>query len=139
MGIEDLLILLGWITAISYSMAVSNYFVKYINKKYISKLGEAHKEIIKRYRRIMKFIVKNHKWIGTIAILSLMVHVALAMRFNRIMLTGIISASLITAVFLLGLYGSYINKGHRGIWLKIHRILAFLLIIAVVIHIMDAS
>ncbi len=38
-------------------------------------------------------------------------------------------------IFFLGIYGAFINKRHKGMWLKIHRGMAFALLIAIVIHI----
>ena len=132
----DLIGFLGWITAISFGIVILNYFVKYINKKYINKLGKEKKQIVDLYRKIMKVIVKNHKLVGTIAVFSVLAHFFIALSSNRISITGIIAAILMAMIFLLGVYGEFINKNYKGMWLKVHRVLAFVIIIAIGIHIL---
>jgi hypothetical protein len=136
MKTEDLIGLLGWVTAISFGIAILNFFVKYINKKYISKLGKDKKQIVDLYRKIMRIIVKNHKLVGTIAVVSVLIHFFIAFSANRIKITGIIAAAIMAILFLLGFYGAYINKNYKGMWLKVHRILAFSLIIAIIVHVL---
>jgi hypothetical protein len=130
-----LLGLFGIITVISFSIAISNYFVKYIHKKYINKLGNEKKEFVNMYRRIMKIIIKNHKLVGTIAIFSVLIHFYAGFTSNRISITGLIAALFMAIIFLLGIYGAFINKNHKGMWLKVHRIMAFVLLAAITIHI----
>ena len=132
----DLIGFLGWVTAISFGIAILNFFVKYINKKYISKLGKDKKQIVDLYRKIMRIIVKNHKLVGTIAVVSVLIHFFIAFSANRIKITGIIAAAIMATIFLLGFYGAYINKNYKGMWLKVHRILAFSLIIAIIVHVL---
>jgi hypothetical protein len=132
----DLIGFLGWVTAISFGIAILNFFVKYINKKYISKLGKDKKQIVDLYRKIMRIIVKNHKLVGTIAVVSVLIHFFIAFSANRIKITGIIAAAIMAILFLLGFYGAYINKNYKGMWLKVHRILAFSLIIAIIVHVL---
>lgn len=132
----DLIELLGWITAISFGIAILNYFMKYINKKYINKLGKEHKEIVVWYRKIMKVIIKNHKLAGVIAVFSVITHSFVAYSTNHIRISGIIAALLMATMLFLGVYGAYINKNYRGNWLKVHRIIAFALIAAIGFHVL---
>lgn len=136
MSDRTLINFLGWVTAISFCLAILNYFVKYINKKYINKLGKDKKQIVDLYRKIMKLIIKNHKLLGTIAVVSVLSHFLIAFPSNRIRITGIIAAVLMFIIFSLGVYGAYINKNYKGLWLKVHRIIAFSLIVAIVIHVL---
>lgn len=78
MNSKDLIGILGWVTVISFGIAILNYFIKYVNKKYISKLGKDKKQIVDIYRKIMKIIVKNHKLAGTIAVISVLAHFFIA-------------------------------------------------------------
>lgn len=135
MKIADLIGFLGWVTAISFGLAILNFFVKYINKKYINKLGKEKKQIVDLYRKIMKLIVKNHKLLGTIAIFSVLTHFIIAFLSNRISVTGIIAAILMATIFSLGVYGAFINKNYKGMWLKMHRVMAFALLLAIAIHV----
>ncbi|MBU3190013.1 hypothetical protein KPL51_10700 [Clostridium bowmanii] len=113
-----------------------NFFVKYINKKYINKLGKEKKQLVDIYRKVMRLIVKNHKLAGTIAVVSVLTHFFIALSSNRISITGIIAALIMASIFSLGVYGAYINKNYKGMWLKVHRVLAFSLIVAIFIHIL---
>jgi hypothetical protein len=136
MKTEDLIGLLGWVTAISFGIAILNFFVKYINKKYINKLGKEKKQLVDLYRKIMKLIIKNHKLAGTIAIFSVLAHFFIAFSSDNIKISGIIAALFMASIFILGFYGAFINKSHKGMWLKAHRIMAFALIIAIGIHVL---
>ncbi|MBU3158468.1 hypothetical protein KPL37_01615 [Clostridium frigoris] len=112
-----------------------NYFVKVINKRYISKLGKEKKQMIDLYRKLMKLIIKYHKLAGTIAIFTVLTHFIIAFSSGRISITGIVAASFMVIIFFLGVYGAFINKNRKGMWLKVHRTMAFVLLLAVVIHI----
>ena len=132
----DLIGFLGWVTVISFGISISNFFLKYINKKYINKLGKEKKQIVDLYRKVMKLSIKNHKLAGTIAVFAVLAHFFIAFSAKGISITGIIAASLMVIIFILGIYGTFINKNNKGIWLKIHRLIAFALIIAIAIHIL---
>lgn len=132
----DLIGFLGWVTAISFSLAILNFFVKYINKKYISKLGKEKKQLVDMYRKVMKIIIKNHKLVGSIAVVSVLTHFFIAFSSNRISITGIIAATIMASIFCLGVYGAYINKNYKAMWLKVHRVLAFTLILAIATHVL---
>jgi len=125
----------GIITVISFSVAISNYFVKYVHKKYIIKLGNEKKPLVDLYRKIMRIIIKNHKLVGTIAIFSVLTHFFVGFLSNRISITGVIAALFMFIIFFLGIYGAFINKNHKGMWLKVHRAMAFVLLVAIVIHV----
>lgn len=125
----------GIITVISFSVAISNYFVKYVHKKYIIKLGNEKKPLVDLYRKIMRIIIKNHKLVGTIAIFSVLTHFFVVFLSNRISITGVIAALFMFIIFFLGIYGAFINKNHKGMWLKVHRAMAFVLLVAIVIHV----
>lgn len=136
MGTRELIGLLGILTILSFGVAILNFFVKYINKNYINKLGEDKKQIVVFYRKIMKVIIKYHKVAGTIAVVSVLTHFYIAFSARGINITGAIAASILLSIFALGVYGTFINKNHKGIWLKVHRILAFALIVAIGIHVL---
>ncbi|MGL5353318.1 MAG: hypothetical protein ACRDA5_08320, partial [Clostridium sp.] len=86
--------------------------------------------------KIMKIIIKNHKLIGTIAVVAVSTHFFIAFSAGDIKITGIIAAVLMLIIFILGIYGAYIRKSNKGIELKIHRIISFALIIAIAIHVL---
>jgi len=136
MNNKDLIELLGSVTVISFSVAMLNFLLKFINKKYINKLGEDKKQIVTLYRKIMIPFIKLHKVAGTIAVFSVLTHFYIAFSSGRVSITGIIAALLMITIFALGFYGAFINKNYKGKWLKVHRILAFCLIVAIGIHIL---
>ena len=136
MNNKDLIELLGSVTVISFSVAMLNFFLKFINKKYINKLGEDKKQIVILYRKIMIPFIKLHKVAGTIAVVSVLTHFYIAFSSGRVSITGLIAALLMITIFALGFYGAFINKNYKDKWLKVHRILAFCLIVAIGIHIL---
>jgi len=63
-------------------------------------------------------------------------HFSIAFFNNNISITGILAALFMATIFFLGVYGAFINKKYKGKWLKVHRIMAFCLLAAIVIHVM---
>lgn len=126
---------LGWVTAVSFGFALLNYLLKFVYKKYISKLGKDKGLIVNYYKRIMRQVIKYHKLAGITAMISVALHFIAAFMNNKIKITGIISAVLMLILVLLGVYGTYINKNLRGRWVKIHRAAAFILLLTILIHI----
>lgn len=125
----------GWISLLGYSISVLNFFMKYINKKYINKLSKENKKYIDMYRLIMKYVVRYHKLAGVIASVSIIVHFYLMYKYRGLSITGLIAAIFMWIVGILGIYGFSINKNMRGSWVKIHRILGLILILLVLIHV----
>ncbi|MEI7884912.1 MAG: hypothetical protein WCI30_06130 [Clostridia bacterium] len=135
MGNGDLIELLGSVTAISFGLAILNFFVKRINRMFISKLGAEQKPLADLYRKLMRLVVKYHKLVGTIAVVAVLLHFYIAYTANNIRIDGIIAGVMMTVIFLLGFYGAFINKNYKGIWLKIHRVIPFALALAIGIHV----
>lgn len=127
---------LGILTALFFGLAILNYFVKLVNKKFINNLGKDKKPMVDLYRKIMKLIIKNHKIFGVLAVVALLAHFFIGFASNSIKITGIIAAVLLVATFSLGVYGAFINKNKKGVWLKIHRIVPFILILAIGLHVL---
>ncbi|KOF57694.1 MULTISPECIES: hypothetical protein [Clostridium] len=128
--------LLGWIGIWGYILALLNFFVKYINKKFINKLPKDKQKLISGYRIIMKYIVKYHKVIGIVASLAIIVHLYLMYTRIGLSIPGLIAALIMWTIFALGIYGVAINKNFRGKWVKVHRVLAFILIFVMLFHVM---
>lgn len=128
--------LFGWIGVWGYVVALLNFFIKYINKKYINKLPKDKKTFISTYRIIMRFLVKYHKIAGVIASIAVVVHLYLMYNVKGLSIPGLVAAIVMWIVFSLGIYGFGINKNMKAPWVKIHRILSFVLILLIVFHIM---
>lgn len=127
--------MLGWIGAIGYLIALLNFFMKYINKKYINKLSKDKKKYVDVYRFVMKYVVKYHRVAGVIATLAIIIHFFIMYNYRWLSMSGLYAAIAMWIIFALGIYGTKINKNIRGPWVKIHRVLSFILILLVVWHI----
>jgi len=83
----------------------------------------------------MKFIVKNHKLFGLLTAVALIAHFTVQYSLFGLSTTGAMAgATLILQVFLGGYI--YRKKIRKGFWFKFHRMLAFILVIAILIHIL---
>ena len=132
----DIAGILGWIVVWGFVFVMLNFVLKFFNKKLISKLPQDKKKFVVIYRTVMKFVLKYHKLVGIITSLTVIIHLVLMSIFVKVSITGLIAMILMLGIFFLGIYGAYFNKNLKGIWLKIHRVLAFLLIIAIIVHVM---
>jgi len=126
----------GMLTGIAFGIAILNFFIKYINKIYINKLSNDKKDLKQTYRSIMKPIVKYHKIAGILAIVFLAIHFYATFSNGRIKFNGVIAGIIMLIVVSLGIYGFKISKNKRGSWLKLHRVLAFVLLFAIVFHVL---
>lgn len=124
---------LGWVGVWAYIFALLNFFIKYVNKKYINKLLKDKKNYVALYRKIMKYVIKYHKIAGVIAVLALSVHFYVLYGFRGLSITGFAAIIVMFIVALLGVYG-VISKSKKKYWLKVHRGLSFLLIVLICLH-----
>lgn len=131
---KELAGLFGWIGAWGYGIALLNFFIKYINKKYIIKIKEKN-IYTNAYRFVLRYVVKYHKIVGIVASISIIVHFLLMYTSRGLSIPGLIAAVLMWLIFILGIYGYYINKNVKGSWVKIHRALSFLLILILIFHV----
>lgn len=133
---RDLAGIIGWIVVWGFVFVMLNFVLKLINKKFISKLPPDKKKFVDNYRTVMKYVVKYHKLAGIMTSLIIIIHLVLMSIFVKVSITGLIAMALMFGIFFLGIYGAYINKNLKALWLKIHRGLAFLLVIAIIVHVM---
>lgn len=136
MYIGQVIGLFGWITAISFGIALANFFLKRINKHWISKLPKEHEKWVKLYRTVMKYFIKYHKLAGMIAVVSVLTHFGIAFNNGYSSITGFTSAVLMITMALLGSYGAFIKKKSTGAWILVHRSVAFLMILSISVHIL---
>jgi len=126
--------LLGWMIVISYGLTILNFIVKVVNKKYSKQINKSQ-NVRKYYNLFMKFIVKNHKLFGLLTIIFILSHFFIQFSSKGINITGGIAASIMFTQVLLGVYGAYVSKKRAGTWFIIHKIIAVILVIAILIHI----
>ena len=124
----------GWVIVIAYAMTVMNYVIKFINRKW-GKTIRKNDKLKGPFQVVMSFIVKNHRIFGYITIIGILVHFYI--QYNRwgFVTGGVIAAVLMITQAGLGAYGAYIDKKRKGPWLVAHRIIAVLLLVAIVYHI----
>lgn len=127
---------LGWVGTIFYIIAIANYLIKYVNKKFISKLSSDKKKYVSIYRVIMKYVVKYHKIVGVVASIAIMAHFYIMYTTRGLSVPGFAAAIVMWILFILGIYGVYVKKNVRGKWVKVHRLLAFALIVLIIIHLL---
>jgi heme A synthase len=124
--------LFGSLIVLFYILTVLNFLVKWINKKYGPSMKSNEKGYA-RYKRFMRFIVKNHKLFGLLTIVFLLVHFFIQFNIYGLSITGLVAAGILILQILLGIYGAKTkNKGKT--WLTIHRSIAVLLFVAILIH-----
>jgi hypothetical protein len=111
---------LGWITGVSFIAALLNYFVKRINKRWITSLPK-ESSFRSLYQKFMKFVVKNHKLFGIAAGVVVLIHLPVQITGMFASVTGIMAAALLLTAVIMGIVMFY---GHKGKLLKVHRLVA---------------
>ena len=125
--------LLGTLTGIGFLLALLNYPIKWVNKRWISKLNK-QSALKKYYTKIMQWLIKYHRFFAFGAMITLIIHLVLQINFKWLSTTGLISAGLLLANVLLGAYGYFQQKRKRGPWLHVHQFVTLALLVAVIVH-----
>ena len=125
--------LLGSLTGLLFLLALLNYPVKWINKRWISKLPKTS-SVKKGYMSIMKLLVQKHRFFAFGAVITLAVHFYLQITYKWLSITGTITGGLMILTILLGGNLFFRHKGTRGLLFKAHRISALLTLVAFVVH-----
>lgn len=133
---KDFAEFLGWVTVAFYAVALLNFILKYVNKNYMNSLSKTKKKLVDNYRIIMRYVIKYHKLAGILAIIILLGHFFIMFSIRGLSITGLIALILMAVVVLLGVYGAYINKKYKSTWMYVHRTLSFVLIVAILIHVL---
>jgi len=125
---------LGWTVAGVCAAALMNFLLKQISREYLKTITEKNADFTASYRAFMRFMVRNHRYFGIAAGLLFLVHAGVVVASGVTSLTGI-AAGLLLALTGLGLYGFYVRKNPRGVWIHMHRGTAFILALSVIIHV----
>ncbi len=125
--------LLGLLIILMYGFTLLSYVLKFINKHLGKYLRKAPK-IYKLYLKLMKFSIKNHRFFGMGAIVFILAHFVIQFVYEGLSISGVIAATLMIIQALLGAFG-FFNKPQSRVWLIIHRLLAIIILIAILIHI----
>ena len=125
--------LLGSVTGICFFLALLNFPVKWINKRWISKLPK-QSGVKKAYQAVMKFLVQKHRFFAFGAVIALAVHLYLQLTYRWLSVTGMIAGGLLILTVSLGATLFFRHKGTRGPLFQVHRIAALSVLVAFAIH-----
>lgn len=130
---EELGGLFGYLIIGFYALAVLNFVFKYANRNYRDSLKKNEK-IYKVFMNILKFLAKYHRYFGTATVIMILAHFYLQISRFGISTTGMLAAGIMVLQVVLGVYGQY-SKVKNKAWLKIHRVIAAVLLLTILIHI----
>lgn len=125
--------LMGSLTAILFTVAFLNRPVKAINRKYGKQIAKTSFKAT--FQSLMKFLVKNHKLFGALAGASALVHAVMKYSVYGFVASGFLTLSLIVLQGALGGYGFRQMKGKPGVWLKVHRLIPYLVFLSIFNHV----
>lgn len=127
--------LLGILTIILFSIAISNYLVKFVNRTWGKQIAK-YPRFKSVWTLFMRLIVKYHRYFGVAALLTLGLHFYIQSTYVYLSTSGILAGSLLLTQFALGVYGAYVNKKRKGFWFIAHRTISVLLLIAILNHVL---
>lgn len=130
--------LLGWLLVIMISGSILNYFVKFIAKKYRSKIvkHQVGKSILNFF---ITLFVRNHRFFGFISLIILLAHFLIQFSVYGLNLTGALAATLLISQIIIGIYLHVKKKTIKDSGFIIHRTFAVLLIFAIALHILSPN
>jgi len=126
--------LLGFLIIVFYSLAVLNFCFKFANRKFKGTLKKKE-SFYKIYMSILKILLKYHKYFGGATILMILLHFLVQYNQRGISITGIVAAGMMLLQIVLGMYGQFKKVKNKN-WLIIHRGIAVVILITIVIHIL---
>lgn len=124
---------LGWLIIVSLFLTLMNYPIKKINRA-ASRLPTTDTRR-RLAARLTRFLTSNHRFLALITLFVLIAHFIIQSIYRWVSLSGLIAAVLVIATGLLGGFGQFVRHKKRGAWFYIHRTLAALLAIAVIVHV----
>ncbi|MGC9324037.1 MAG: hypothetical protein ACP5G0_04730 [Desulfomonilia bacterium] len=124
----------GWCIAGFVFLSLLNYLLKQISREYIKNLPPNRQDFAQAYRRVMRVVVRNHRFFGFAALVFLAAHTAAVFLAGFLSATGLLTAAALVISACLGLYGYYINRDYRAWWLSVHRLFALIVIVTFIIH-----
>jgi hypothetical protein len=128
--------LFGLLIIVLYALTVLNYVVKWINKRYGAAM-KTHEKGYSFYKKLMRFIIRNHRLFGLLTIVFLLSHFYIQFNQFGLNITGAVAAGVLVLQVLLGIYGSVTKQKGKG-WLLAHRTIALILFLAIAAHLVLA-
>jgi len=136
--IADIMKFFGSLTEFLLIFSVFNFVVKAINKKYRKQIQASKLKV--PFNTVMKFTVKNHKFLGLAAIIFGTIHGLYELNArgynlsSNYILAGVFTLSCLMVLGMLGIYGFKFMKSKRGNWFYAHRIIAVFAIVGLILH-----
>jgi uncharacterized membrane protein len=124
---------LGILIVTFYFMALMNYIVKWVHRRFRGTM-QKNPSFYKKYTAFMRFFVKNHRRFGAMALVFVLAHFGVQVTNLYFSPTGAIAAGLMMTQVGLGIYGSKKKSNGKG-WLYVHRTIAVLMLLAIGNHI----
>jgi hypothetical protein len=127
--------LVGWLTGLFFGLTLLSFLLKWYSRRQAQFL-ERHEDFRKKFRVVLRFFVRNHRYLAFVAVLALVIHYIIQyMNFGYVPLTGWIAGSALVLQVAWGVIGQYILKKKTGIWHQIHRVLAAILTLSILAHV----
>lgn len=115
---------LGWLNVFLIALSLSPFLLRRIRKHIIKKPS-------KKLSKALKFLSKIHPYLGVVLLITSFLHGYLALGTIRLH-TGYLTWFLIVVLFALRMWGI---KSRNRYWLILHRAVAGLVVVALLIHI----
>ena len=129
--------LFGWLIIIAFAGTILNYILKRVNKNWGKKIN-AKPSAARLMKLLMAVFVRQHKYWGFAAVISLLLHFLIQFSSFGINLTGALAAILMLCQLFLGFFLTAARKGKKKVRISIgiHRLIALLLILGIAMHLL---
>lgn len=91
-----------------------------------------------RFQAFMRFIVQNHRYFGIFTSVALITHFVIQYLSWGFYTSGLVAGLLLIVQGSLGAYGTYVKHKKNGPWLVVHRSVAVLLFVGILVHVLMA-
>ncbi len=126
--------LFGFLIIMFYGLALLNFCLKFLNR-HCQDILKKNEGFYKFYMKLLKFFLKYHKYFGGATIVMILIHFFLQFTRFGISITGGIAAGLMLLQIGLGVVVGN-QKSKNKAWLIVHKGIAALLLIAIMIHVL---
>jgi len=125
--------LFGFLIIMFYALALLNFCLKFLNRHCQDTLKK-NEGFYKLYMKLLKFFLKYHKYFGGATIVMILIHFFIQFTRFGISITGGIAAGTMLLQIGLGIVVGK-QKSKNKVWLIVHKGIAALLLVAILIHI----
>lgn len=126
--------LFGFLIIMFYALALLNFCLKFLNRNCQDTLKK-NEGFYKFYMKLLKFFLKYHKYFGGATIVMILIHFFIQFTRFGISITGGIAAGTMLIQIGVGVVVGK-QKSKNKVWLMVHKGIAVLLLIAIMIHVL---